>query len=705
MSLSLVACGGQDVSRSVVSLNGNWQVAQGGLTDTPPASFEGTVPVPGLVTSATPPYADVGLESPEREAFWYKTTFDGPAVASPPGRAQLVIKKAKYGIAVWLNDVSLGEHFGSYTKAIFDVSGALVSGETNTLLVRVGAHRSAVRRLFPAAQDAEKTRWIPGIYDDVELVLSGTPHIVRTKVEPDIGASTVVVKTTIANTSGDDVSVEVTQAIIAGVDVATDVDVPAGGEVTVSQTVPHPGASLWTPEQPTLYSVQTTLRSGHRTDDLETRFGMRIVEFRGAPNYGGRFYLNDSQYYLRGSNITLHRFFEDPNAGQLAWDETWVRKLFGAIPKSLGWNTFRISVGRAPDFWYDIADEQGFLLADEFQMWTVIDESAESWDIREMEREYTSWVQDNWNHPSIAWWDASNETRDEKSTEVIKRVRGLDSTRQWENGAYNAPESPNDPIEDHPYFYTVLGGSSEGLKILDGNDGQPPQGSAGIVRTFDAPMHPYINNEYAWLWIDRQGQPTKLTRAPYRALLGGDGFGPEVYREAYAYLTAGLTEFWRARRGYAGILHFAYLSYSRPDGETSDNFLDVELQTMEPRWRAYATDAFAPVMVYVDSWRDDYAPGQSAQIPLVVINDHATSRSGQIWIMAIADDGTPLATTAPTTVTIGGNSKAELTHAFDAPMAPKYLLVAELTLDDGVVVRSKRKVGYAHPGEAPPPLP
>ena len=42
--------------------------------------------------------------------------------------------------------------------------------------------------------------------------------------------------------------------------------------------------------------------------------------------------------------------------------------------------------------------------------------------------------------------------------------------------------------------------------------------------------------------------------------------------DMYSYLLAGKTEFWRAHRHYAGIIHFVYLTCSYPGVYTADHF-------------------------------------------------------------------------------------------------------------------------------------
>jgi len=692
--------------RSVISLNGAWGVEQANLSDGPPEQFGHTAPVPALLNSAEPPFEDMGKPSSLREVFWYKTTFDGP---DSRDIATLNIHKAKYGIAVWLNGRYVGEHLGSYTLASFDVSGAIQPGMTNTLLVRVGATRESVPAWVPAGQDAEKQFWIPGIYDDVEVIVSDSPRIVRVKVEPDIAGETAVVIVTLKNDHDETKNITLASAVSEWEETTSvsdefsdDISLAPMEERSVQQIIPIENARLWSCDDPFLYQVETSVKSdGGVLDNLDTRFGMRKIEWRSGEDKG--FYLNDERMYLRGSNITLHRFFEDPLAGALPWDEDWVRKLLTEYPQQLHWNSFRFSLGRAPNFWYDIADEEGLILADEFQMWDFIDDANKPWSEDEMVVEFTEWIQESWNHPSIAWWDSSNESFARIATRVVDRVRHLDPTRQWENGGFKPPHDSADPIEDHPYIFFTLFVHND-VDNIDDNDGLPPQGGLPtVVRfTWDASEQPYINNEYGWLWINRDGSPTFVTLKVYYDLLGGFGpFSAEIHREAYAYLVGGMTEFWRAKRGYEAIQHFTYLGYSRPWGNTSDNFIDVENLVLEPRWFEYARNAFAPFMVYLDTWRENYIPDVIEQIPVQVINDHNTPQSAMLSVLAIDPLGNILVESSELPITLDPLGAGDYLLDLQMPDAAKYMLFAKLTPDDQQlpVVWSRRKVGFDNVGQ------
>ena len=92
-------------------------------------------------------------------------------------------------------------------------------------------------------------------------------------------------------------------------------------------------------------------------------------------------------------------------------------------------------------------------------------------------------------------------------------------------------------------------------------------------------------------------------------------------RHLYARYLAAETEFWRSHRACAAVMHFCGLGYSRPDGQTSDHWADVERLTWEPEFYRYVRDAFAPVGLMIDAWAEEYPAGHGRKFPVVVIND------------------------------------------------------------------------------------
>ena len=718
------------------SLDGVWEIGEGALSDTPPPQFDHTVPVPGLVTEAWPRLDAVGIESDDREAFWYRTRFVAPE--SGPGRAQafLCLHKAKYGVKTWLNGVALGEHYGAFTVSEYDLTRSVHWGAENELLVRVGADRSRIPDFVPVGSDQEKGRWFPGLWDSVTVVYTGEHSIVRIKVEPDVERGVARIRTLLRNGTGQAARLDVKHEVAAwaspsvpAASVDAGIDVPAGETREVVREVSLPDARLWTPDEPALQRLHTTVHhQGAATDDRVVRFGMREVEWRGGED--GGFFLNGRRYPLRGTNIAFHRFLEDQDRGLLPWERPWVERLLGELPKEIGWNSLRFHVGRAPNLWYDVADEVGLIVTDEFHVFAPFAPGSEvaQWSLVEMQKEYTGWVRESWNHPSIGWWDASNETNSPLPYELVPRLRALDETRAWESGSYGAPDRVDDPLEEHPY---ILNGASfmnpnernYTLSDLDHHPGRPPlKAGTGVFSTWNAPdagNHPYINNEYGWLWHTRDGRkPTPLTRKAFERLSGGAELSAEERREMYAYVISELTGLWRTRRGYAGVQHFLYLGKCtdpetvRDDWEpkdashTCDNFVDVPNLVLEPRWRRYARDAFAPVAIYLERWSDAfYERGERVEVPVTVINDEHEPVRGRIRLIAASSDGQPLATSAEHEVVVPAIGREETLLAIDIPDEPGFVLYAEITTPGRPTATSRRKIGLRHPGVSIAPRP
>ena len=297
------------------------------------------------------------------------------------------------------------------------------------------------------------------------------------------------------------------------------------------------------------------------------------------------------------------------------------------------WNSFRFCIGPAPDKWFDIADEAGLLIQNEYFIWTGKGWHGASdqvrFDSNELIGEYKEWLRDNWNHPSVAIWDANNETWDPSfGAKIIPAVRGLDlSNRPWEN-SYNAPVGPDDPVEDHPYEFTTM--DNKDTKLFDMTTLERPNGKAP-----GSPSgHAMILNEYGWLWINRDGSPTELTRNLYPLLLGPNAT-PEQRIDLDAYLLGGVTEYWRAYRQYAGVLHFVYLMSSDPMGYTADHFRNIEKLELHAPFQQYMSNAFAPLGVYLSFWQPSLKAGSERQYQVMLVNDEPVTAKGQLslqWV-------------------------------------------------------------------------
>ena len=699
----LAADGGGRSSRQVISLDGTWQIAAGS-PDERPATFDREIPVPGVVDMAQPPFPNLGLNTvfrdegghkfalipdPHYKAFWYRRTFvvDGKI----PSTAVLKLAKAKFGSRVWLNGHEVGEHWPSFTPGYFDVAKHLKgSGEENELVVRVGVDPLFVGDRAANGYDFEKRSYLAGIYDSVSLILCGAPHVVNVQVVPEIEASTARVLAEVCNTGESAVVTDVVFDVqpYDGRNGLWQAKVPAvkllpGQTKQVEARVRIRDCKLWTPEHPNLYRL-TTRTAG---DSLQTRFGMRTFRFDPQTGIG---VLNGKPYYLRGSNVCYFRFEEDPLRGTKPWDEAWVRTLHQRF-KSLHMNALRYCIGFPPEMWYRIADEEGMIIQDEFPIWTLGEDEMTPVGVDALAAEYRDWMREHWNHACVLIWDAQNESRFDKTREALGRVRDLDlSKRPWDNG-WGKPQQPGDIKEDHPYQYQrsmaetswnpELKPLPKLYDILEKYENLGPEGP-----------RPRIVNEYAWLWLRRDGEPTTLTRKGYDTYLPqADANGR---REFYARHLAAMTEALRASRKVAGVLYFCGLGHSWKGCATSDNFVDFDKLTFEPHFLEQMQHVFAPLGLMLQV-QETWTVGETVQARIVVFNDLDTPWSGDVEANVLSIPLGPLGSGVGKSVSVKvpAYGRTETSIAVTAPGSPgRFDVTAGIVGPDGNLIRSRRWV-------------
>ena len=683
--------------RQQISLDGTWQIA-GGSLKTPPDSFTHKVPVPGLVDESTPPFAQVGEKDQPREAFWYRTTFSIPGAV--PDVARLKINRAIYGVHVLLNGTDVGGAVTGFSGCECDVTRALKGdGAKNELLVCVGAYRTAIPAAYPDGWDGEKKLYIPGIFDSVTLILAGNPYLNNVQVVPQIdqGSARVLVEIQHA-TDSTPLHAVIKNARTGDVVAQQDITAPkpdADGNATADFTIAIPQTHLWSPEDPFLYRLELTSPG----DSISTRFGMREFHFDHVTHVP---ILNGKPYYLRGSNVTIFRFMEDSQRGHLPWNKDWVRKLHEGF-KTMNWNALRYCIGAPPEFWYDIADETGILIEDEYPIW-YNEGSAKGkkgvptpLTVDALADEYTLAMRQRWNHPSIYIWDGQNESRQLTVTgAAIQKVRGLDlSHRPWDNG-WGARQDPDDMQEAHFYLYEPFLKRPFHLWKFQGKDGSPTVSLKNSDPSKPSPIYNVILNEYDWLWVNRDGSPTKLTKVIWDThALDFPSNTVEQRFNCYARTMADITEYWRSHRKLAGVLEFVSLGYSRPDGQTSDHFVDVPNLKVEPNYFHYMQQAFSPVGIMVDYWLPNPPPGP-LPINVAVINDLSQTWQGPVTL-ALRKDGRVISEAhADTTVPPAGRSVVTLTITIPSGTGP-YQIVGSLKDQNGKKIESLRDLNLGAP--------
>jgi len=657
--LILTGCKKNQTHRREISLNGTWEITKTDTLSGIPSDYAAKIPVPGLIDMAIP-----AIEEPYKVCdstnllsfgtghlynfslffntlYWYRRTFTVDIGNSDI--VQLKINKSMYHTRVFLNGKLAGENTYNFTPTVINIKPFMKEpGKENELVISVGC-RNNLPDTVVKGYDFAKLLFTPGICDDVKLILSGSPFISNIQTVPDIENGQLRVVAEIKK-DGDnqpfDLSYIVRESVskeIVSEGIVKQNKPAEEGEGIVDFKISMPGFKLWSPENPFLYDLVLSTKG----DNAVARFGMRTFS---TGKGSGVVLLNGKTYYMRGTNVCIFRFFEDPERGDLPWNQKWVTKLHETF-KNMHFNSMRYSIGFPPERWYEIADSVGFLIQDEYPIWTggkgPSEELLKGITSDHLSSEYREWMRERWNHPCVVIWDAQNESVTDTTAIAINNVRALDlSNRPWDNG-WGLPASTSDVIEAHPYFLYPYYDSLINNKKIKVREGllkkffKEPQTLGIPVPIINNPS--IIINEYPWMWLNRDGSPTTLTDSIYTKLIP-EADTPEKRFELYAKYLGMETEYWRAHRRYAGVLHFSGLSHSRPDpprSSTSDNFSDVKNLIFAPYYYQYVRPAFNPVGIMINMWDEKLKSGSEISIPINLINDTYEKWAGEVNLSLI----------------------------------------------------------------------
>jgi beta-galactosidase len=592
-------------ARTVISLNGVWEF-ECGEADYFPQAWSRRAPVPGLVDLAEPV-----CEWENSDYFWYRTKFrlNGDRKYEA---AFLRIGQAQYGTAVWFNGIRLGGSISCYTSQEYFLDGSFREAEENELVIRVGL-KATLPPESAVGKDLEKKKFIPGIWGDVSLVLSDSPRISLVQIIPHIATNEVEAHITVENLLAvhKNIAVDVhvkekSSRVVASEAVHSEQKLAPGGTVKVVVRCAIDNCRWWTPEFPFLYELHVSVsdRKG-LTDTTATTFGVR--EFKVIGPY---FYLNGQRIFLKGGNVAFHRFLSDPERGTLPWNKEWVKRALIDIPKEHNFNFFRNHLGQMYPLWYDLADEYGMLIQNEWQFWGTTGTKDQ------ITKEFTEWLHDNWNHPSIVIWDALNESKDEiVEKEIIPEMKKIDPTRPWE---------PVDFLEDHPYIYSLGPAlNNQGL------------GFTRSLQEIERSAFPSVVNEFIWWWLDKDGNPTELTKQVVERWLGKDYTKEDLFQHQ-EFLAQELVELFRRLRVKA-IQPFVYLSNN--DGPTS-HWFQGPISELKPKpVLAALKNAFVPFGLSIELWDRHFFVNEKRTVRLFVFNDHQERKSGEVRLGIIDSAG------------------------------------------------------------------
>ena len=136
-----------------------------------------------------------------------------------------------------------------------------------------------------------------------------------------------------------------------------------------------------------------------------------------------------------------------------------------------------------------------------------------------------------------------------------------------------------------------------------------------------------------------------------------------------------------------------YLTSSDPPlGYTSDSFANVEKLELNPYFRDYMSNAFAPLGVYLSFWQPTLTAGSTQSLPVMMVNDEPHPAEGTLTIALEAANGEQVEkrTTRFSLAPLG-----QQTYYLDLPVPQatgKFLLKAVAEKQSGESTTSRRRV-------------
>jgi hypothetical protein len=232
------------------------------------------------------------------------------------------------------------------------------------------------------------------------------------------------------------------------------VELPRGtGQVEVEFEVPDP--TLWSTEEPNLYRLTATLKSGDAEDGFECRTGIREVKIRG-----NQFELNGERLVLNG--VCRHDMWK--NQGFTLSRAQQVQDM--RMIKGLGCNYVRLVHYPHDRYIVELADELGLLVSEEPGYWGMdfrtMPNSLMNLGLGILERV----IRRDWNSPSVFAWLLGNECH--LTADYLRQGKALcrkfDPLTRFVSFANSRPkeevksifeEAGMDFFDQHPYTYDV----------------------------------------------------------------------------------------------------------------------------------------------------------------------------------------------------------------------------------------------------------
>lgn len=346
------------------------------------------------------------------EAQGYAKQVDGPAryrrqVTIPAewreGPILLEFDAVSYAATVYCNGQAVGQHVGMWTPFALDITAATQPGAMNTIEVEVwkptnqlqGGNYPLRTTLAGFLPDVATT--FGGLWQSVRLRLGAARfrHL-RVDPDPDTGAIRVqgVVTLDERALTRDPITIHVI-VMQRKREVARISRVLSGATFDLSLLVPH--FQRWSPYTPNCYQVYLSVRQTPRILLAYTQ----QIGFRRLATAGEQVLLNGQPIHLRG----VLSWGWQPDRIAPHYTVEAVRSEFRRV-RAQGFNLIKLCLFVPNQIYFDVADEEGMLLWQEWPMWLPTVTS----DLRQRApAEYADYMALTRHHPAVVLYSLGCE--------------------------------------------------------------------------------------------------------------------------------------------------------------------------------------------------------------------------------------------------------------------------------------------------------
>lgn len=436
----------QQGRRTIVSLNNHWLSVAHDSLETSMNGFEQASYKPVQWKPVQVPHNWDGYEGYRRMLHgnrhgyaWYRKIFT--LSKKEKGKRYFICFEGVGSYAtVWLNGRQVGEHAGGRTSFTLDVTDVIEAGSQNLLAVRA-AHPAGITDLPWVCGGCSPERGFSegsqpmGIFRPVQLIVTDEvrvqPFGVHAWNDTTVSTkqATVFLRTTVKNYGSVSRSVQVINRLLdrnkkilaTATDtkaIAPGIDIEAAQQFVLANNV-----HLWSPDDPYLYSIVTTIKERGKTiDSVHMPYGIRWINWSvGRPGATNQFFLNGKPVFINGIAEYEHLM---GNSHAFTPEQIRARAL---QMKAVGFNAFRDAHQPHNLLYQKYWDQLGIL------WWTQL--SAHVWYDSPAFREHfkqllKEWVIERRNNPSVVLWGLQNESKLPAgfARECTDLVRSLDPT-------------------------------------------------------------------------------------------------------------------------------------------------------------------------------------------------------------------------------------------------------------------------------------